>query len=384
MSDTFRDQKTVLKRREWIEKEKGLKLSNIAKFSLSEEAASQRHCENMIGIAQVPMGIAGPLKINGENENEKEYYIPLATTEGALVASVNRGCKAVSLSGGVNVVGEEIGMTRGPVFKTSSVNQSVELKKWIEMNSKILETVSNNTSNHLKLKKIESKIVGKYVYLRIYFYTGEAMGMNMATIASTEICNLIEKSTNASCVSVAGNFDIDKKPAWLNMIQGRGKSIWADATIKREVVKEVLKTTPEKIYDVWLAKNMLGSAVSGSIGFNAHFANIVAALYLATGQDIAHTVEGSIGITTTEIEEEKDLYISVYLPAVLVGSVGGGTALDTQKEALSILGLNNMENQSMMLAKLVGATTLAGELSLLASLSERSLAKAHKKLARKK
>jgi len=182
-------------------------------------------------------------------------------------------------------------------------------------------------------------------------------------------------------LAVAGNFDIDKKPAWLNFINNRGFPVWAEVVLKKEVVETILKTTPEQFFEVWLAKCMIGSAMSGSLGFNSHYANVIAAMFIATGQDPAHVVEGSMGVTTAKVLTNGDLYVSVYLPALNIGTVGGGTQLATQQEALQILqvaGENNVEK----FAELIGGAVLAGEISLLASLSEGSLSDAHRELGR--
>ena len=295
-----------------------------------------------------------------------------------MVASVSRGCKAINLSGGAASYVENIDVTRGPVFVTSGLKESMEFKKWLEDNFKLFESVAEKTSSHLKLQKLEASAAGNYVYVRFYFDTGEAMGMNMVTIATDEMSGFIEKNTKVKCLSVSGNFCIDKKPAWLNFLSGRGKKVWADVILKKEAVKEVLKTTPENFFEVWLAKCMIGSAMSGSLGFNAHFANIVAAFFAATGQDLAHVVEGSMGVTTSKVLKNGDLYVSVYLPAVMIGTVGGGTKLKTKQEAQSIIGAKN----SIELAEVLGGAVLAGEISLLASLAEGTLAKTHQKLGR--
>ena len=377
--------KTIKERRELIEKECKVSLSNISHYSLDEEVVSTRNCENMIGITQVPLGIAGPIKISNFKFQISNCYLPLATTEGALVASVNRGCKAITQSGGATVAVEHVGVTRGPVLKTSGIRESIRLKKWIEDHQQELKTIAKTTSSHIDLMKIGIRMTGSYVYVRFYFDTKDAMGMNMATIATSVIIQTIEQSTHVRCVSVAGNFDIDKKPAWLNSISGRGKRVWAEVVIPEVVLQKTLKTTAQLMYETWLSKCMIGSAMSGSLGFNAHFANIVAALFIATGQDPAHVVEGSLGITTTEIIiGTDDLYMSIYLPDLMLGTVGGGTGLATQKEALSILGVagGNDGKNAEKFASIVGAAVLAGEISLLASLSEGTLACAHKKLAR--
>lgn len=367
----FKDNKTTSERREYLEKNLKIKLGNIAKVQVDDERTI--HCENLVGATALPLGVAGPLQIDRQN-----YYLPLATTEGALVASVSRGCKAINLSGGAKTYLENVGTTRGPVFETSGIKESKVLKTWLDENFKLLKSEAEKTSSYLKLKKIGTRIVGTNVYVRFYFDTQDAMGMNMVTIATDKISRLIEKNINVKCLAISGNFCIDKKPAWLNFISGRGKKVWAEVTLKKEVVEQVLKSTPEKFFNVWLAKCMIGSAMAGSLSFNAHFANIVAAFFAATGQDLAHVVEGSMGITTSKVTKNGDLYVSIYMPSVMIGMVGGGTKLKTKQEALSIIGVKN----SIELAEVLSGAVLAGEISLLASLSQGSLATAHEKLGR--
>jgi hydroxymethylglutaryl-CoA reductase (NADPH) len=343
------------------------------------------------------MGVAGPLQIKGQGTRDKgqEYYVPLATTEGALVASVNRGCKAITESGGATVACLRAGATRGPVFVTRGITESLALKTWMNDHRENLGRAAEAISAHLRLLKYRTRIAGKHVFVRFSFDTRDAMGMNMATIATASMVRIIEAETGARCVSVAGNYDTDKKPSWLNQIEGRGWKAWAEVTVPAHVLRNVLKTTARKIHDVWIAKCMIGSAMAGSIGFNAHYANVLAALFIATGQDPAHVAECSAGITTCEVitthnsrptthNEDSGLYISVYLPDLMVGTVGGGTGLATQKEALSVMGVaggNNGKN-AQKLAEITGATVLAGEISLLASLAEGSLARAHQTLTR--
>ena len=372
---TLKDFKTTKERREYLEKTLNVKLNKIAQIETDEENI---HCENLIGSTTVPLGVAGSLKIQNSEFRIQNYFIPLATTEGALVASVSRGCKAINLSGGAKTFVENVGVTRGPVFETSGLQESFVFKKWLKDNFELLKMEAEKTSSYLKLKKLGTRIVGTYVYVRLYFDTDQAMGMNMITIATDSINRLIETKTKIKCLSVSGNFCIDKKPAWLNFISGRGKRVWAEVILRKEVVKEVLKTTPEKFFEVWLAKCMIGSAMSGSLGFNAHFANIVAAFFASTGQDLAHVVEGSMGVTTAKILDNGDLYVSVYLPSVMLGIVGGGTKLKIKQEALSIIGTKT----SLQLAEVLGGAVLAGEISLLASLAEGSLAETHEKLGR--
>ena len=373
---SLKDFKTTKERREFLEKELRVRLENISKAHVDDEKTI--HCENLIGTTSLPLGVAGPITVKNEELRIKNYYLPLATTEGALVASVSRGCKAINLSGGATSFVENVGVTRGPVFETSGLGESMEFKKWLEDNFKLLKVEAEKTSSYLKLKKLGTRVAGTYVYVRFYFDTGMAMGMNMVTIATDEMSRFIEKNTKVKCLSVSGNFCVDKKSAWSNFILGRGKKVWADVTLKKEVVKEVLKTTSEKFFEVWLAKCIIGSAISGSLGFNAHFANIVVAFFAATGQDLAHVVEGSMGVTTSKVLKNGDLYVSVYLPAVMIGTVGGGTKLKIKQEALSIIGTKS----SVKLTEVLGGAVLAGEISLLASLAEGSLSKTHQKLGR--
>jgi hydroxymethylglutaryl-CoA reductase (NADPH) len=402
----MREYKSSNDRRKALEAVYSLSLANIGSYSLDEQTASSKNCENMIGVVQVPLGVAGPLTIRHRGVNASEdqkYYVPLATTEGALVASVNRGCRAIAESGGARVISNRIGATRGPVFRVENLDQNRKLDTFLETRFGELQQIARDTSGHLKLKKYTSGWHGRYHYIRFVFDTSDAMGMNMVTIATDAMVGYIVKNTGARCVSVAGNYDIDKKPSWLNVIEGRGIQVRAEVTIPADVLKHVLKINARQVYDVWLAKCMIGSATAGSMGFNAQYANIIAAIYLATGQDLGHIGECSAGITTTEIENPEpgiknaeprtmnhefitnyDLYISVYLPDIMVGTVGGGTGLATQKEALSLLGVagGNQGKNSQKLAEITGAAVLAGEISLLASLAEGSLAKAHQRFAR--
>ncbi|KKU88056.1 hypothetical protein A3A64_04695 [Candidatus Gottesmanbacteria bacterium RIFCSPLOWO2_01_FULL_48_11] len=385
----LRDYKTVLERRKALEKEAGVVLPNIGSFTLDEAVASSRNCENMIGAAQIPIGIAGPLTIKNLKLKIKNCFIPLATTEGALVASVNRGCKAITASGGATVDSYRVGATRGPVFRVNNLAESNRLNTFLEKHFDELKTIAEKTSKHLTLTRFMSRGVGRYRFVRFVFDTQDAMGLNMVTIATNAMVAYIKQKTNVACIALSGNYCVDKKASWLNAIEGRGTKVWAEVTLPTSVIQGVLKTTAKNIYDTWLAKCMMGSAMSGSMGFNAQYANVVAALFMATGQDPAHVVEGSMGITTAEVMGE-DLYMSVYVPDLMVGTVGGGTGLATQKEALELLGVagtspagENGKN-SQQFAEIVGAAVLAGEISLLASLATNTLACAHETLARGK
>jgi hydroxymethylglutaryl-CoA reductase (NADPH) len=379
----LRDFHTSSGRKSALEKLLKVDLQNIGSFTFDENIAGSRNCENIIGATQIPLGIAGPLRLRSGSSTQEEFFIPLATTEGALVASVSRGCKAITLSGGAQVEIGKVGVTRGPIFRIRNLEEKKILERYLKTNFEILKKVVRKTDPHIILSKLETNSIGRNFYVRFYFDTEDAMGMNMATIATQAVADFIEKRIKIKCLSVSGNYCIDKKPAWLDFINGRGFKVWAEVTLSQKILREVLKTSAKEIYDVWLAKCMTGAALTGSMGFNAQFANIVAAMFLATGQDAAHIAEGSMGITNAEIVGSS-LYMSIYLPDLMLGTVGGGTGLATQKEALSILGIKggNSGKNSEKLAGIIGVAVLAGEISLLSSLSEGSLVKAHKKLGR--
>ncbi|MBI2617627.1 hydroxymethylglutaryl-CoA reductase [Candidatus Gottesmanbacteria bacterium] len=380
----LQDAKTVRVRRKLLETITKKSFSSVSTYPESLEVASSHNCENMVGATSIPLGIAGPIHIRG-SVAKGTFYLPLATTEGALVASINRGCKAISQSGGGIVNCHRVGITRGPVFYTGSIENSEKLYRWIKTHGDRLRKEAQETSNHLKLDKIKVNTLSQHVFVRFSFDTQDAMGMNMATIATQKMAEFLEHETGFKCLSLAGNFDIDKKAAWLNFIENRGWKVWAEVILSEKVLSSVLKTTAQKLYETWLAKCVYGSMMSGSLGFNAHFANVVAALFIATGQDVAHVVEGSLGITTTQMTKQG-LYLSVYLPSLVIGTVGGGTSLPAQNEALDILGVAGGKNgkNAATLAEIVGGAVLAGEISLLASLSVGSLASSHQKFARGK
>ena len=357
-----------------------LSVTNISNYSLDMEKANARNIENSIGVLQIPMGIAGPLKINGEF-CQREVFVPLATSEGALVASINRGASTITSAGGVNVRVISDIMTRAPAIKCNGVSDALKIKQWFKDNFDELKKIAESTTSHGKLIKIDPiLIVGNYVYPRFVFSTGDSMGMNMVTIASEKILDKLSSDTTANHLALSGNVCVDKKPAAINIVEGRGKSVVADIVIPKDIVAKKLKTTTESIVEVNVAKNLIGSAASGSMAFNAHYANMVAAIFLATGQDAAHVVEGSLGITTAE-NRDGDLYFSVNLPDLPVATVGGGTSLEVAHESLEILGVAGA-NHAKEFAEIVASTVLAGELSLVAAISAGHLARAHKQHGR--
>lgn len=389
MNDTIvslRTFTTAKARRKALEEYLSVSLTYTGSFTLDEGAASTKNCENMIGVTQIPLGVAGPLVLSRVSGGKETHFLPLATTEGALVASVNRGCKAIALSGGAATDSFRAGATRGPVFKVGSLAENKKLSVFIDSHLEDLKKITEQTSHHLTLTGITSKGVGLYRYMRFSYDTQEAMGLNMVTIATDRAVTYIEEQTGARCTALSGNFCVDKKSSWQNFLNNRGFVVSAEVILPQSVLRGVLKTDAQHIYETWISKCMLGSAMSGSMGFNAQYANIIAALFIATGQDPAHVVEGSVGITTAEVQNGEDLYMSIYLPDLMLGTVGGGTGLATQREALAMLGVGVGGNgtEAMRLSEIVGGAVLAGEISLLSSLEQGTLSRAHETLGRGK
>jgi len=368
----------VEERRKAAEGYTGAKLECISKYGFEPESAS-KNIENMIGTVQIPLGYAGPVKINGDNA-AGEFLVPLATTEGALVASISRGMSVLNSAGGVTASVVSDGMTRAPVLRVDGIAHSKKVVEWIDSHIEEIDAAVSGTTSHGRLMSIECFPDGRNLFLRLTFHTGDAMGMNMATIASEAVCRLIEKETGAVMVSVSGNMCSDKKPAAINMIEGRGKVVIAEATIPGNIVEEKLHASPEAIVETNYRKNLVGSSMAGTLGANAHAANMVAALYIATGQDPAQVVGGSMTLTTCECVD-GGLYICVRMPAVEVGTVGGGTSLPCQTEALEMIGCKG-NGKAKKLAEIVAATVLAGELSTLAAQAAGQLGKAHQQLGR--
>ncbi len=367
-------------RRAAVEKLTETKLDTIASYPFEPQAAAA-NIENMIGVVQIPLGFAGPVTVNGDHAMGP-FIIPLATTEGALIASISRGMSVITAAGGARVKVFSDGMTRAPVLRVKGIDHAFEVMKWTDENSVAIQKAVKETTSHGEIIQIEYFPNGRSLHMRFTFSTGDAMGMNMATIASEAVCRLICENTGAEMVSVSGNMCTDKKPAAINMISGRGKTVIAEARIPKDLAEQKLHASVSSIVETNTRKNLIGSAMAGSLGFNAHAANMVAALYLATGQDPAQVVEASETMTVCE-DVDGDLYISVRMPAVEIGTVGGGTKLPAQSEALSMIDCKGA-GKALKFAELVAVTVLAGELSTLGAQAVGHLGKAHADLGRVK
>jgi len=370
-------------RRHLLETETDADLDAVGSYAF-DAADAEPNIENMLGAAQVPMGVAGPVPVDG-GAAEGAYYLPLATTEGALVASVNRGMSAIRAAGGASARVTDSGMTRAPVFRVAGVAEAEQVLEWVADNREAIREAAESTTSHGELLEADPYVVGDNVFLRFVYDTKDAMGMNMATIATREAADRIEAATPAELVALSGNLCSDKKPAAINAVEGRGRTVTADVVLDRALVEERLDTTPEAMAEGNTRKNLVGSAKAGSLGFNAHAANTVAAAFLATGQDEAQVVEGANAITTMDVREEG-LYASLSLASLEVGTVGGGTGLPTQREALAVLGVGGGGDppgaNADALAEVVATGALAGELSLVAAFCARHLSRAHEELGR--
>uniref|UniRef100_A0A673GXV2 3-hydroxy-3-methylglutaryl coenzyme A reductase n=1 Tax=Sinocyclocheilus rhinocerous TaxID=307959 RepID=A0A673GXV2_9TELE len=341
------------------------------------------NCENVIGYVPVPVGVAGPLLLD-----RKEFHVPMATTEGCLVASTNRGCRAVTLSGGVSSRVLADGMTRGPVVQMPSACRAAEVKGWLESPEgfSAVKQAFDHTSRFARLDRLQVSLAGRNLYIRFQSQTGDAMGMNMLSKGTEQaLSRLRECYPDMRLLAVSGNYCTDKKHAAVNWIHGRGKSTVCEAVIPARVVQEVLKSSTAALVELNISKNLVGSAMAGSIGgFNAHAANIVTAIYIACGQDPAQTVGSSNCITLMECVGTvgEDLCVSCTMPSLELGTVGGGTGLPAQHACLQMLGVHGSSDQcpgenSRTLARIVCATVLAGELSLMAALAAGHLVKSH-------
>ncbi len=354
-------------------------ISHLTSGSVDPEL-TRGNIESIIGFAQVPVGVIGPLRINGEHASG-DFYVPLSTTEGALISSYNRGARAISLSGGVNVVVTNDGIQRAPYFVLENVFKAKEFVGWIDKNFSILQGICAGTTNHGKLESFQSFLHGRTVYLRLHFSTGDAMGMNMVTKASCEICHYIVANFPVELYAIESNMAVDKKPAHINSIMGRGKTVTAEIFMKKAIISRFLRTTAKDIDDAY-RRQVAGGQMAGIVGSNGHIANGLAAVFLACGQDLGNIAESCMGYIYTEAMGD-DLYISLKLPSLIIGTVGGGVSLPTQRECLEIIGCYGT-GKAKKFAEVVTATLMAGEISLAASVVAGDFVSAHEKYGRNK
>lgn len=343
--------------------------------------AYRRNIENFVGTVKVPVGLAGPLRVNGVFARG-DYYVPLATTEAALVASYSRGAQLLTESGGCSSALVSEGVSRAPGFAFASIAEGGLFVHWATTHLDKLREVAAGTTRHGKLKDLRASIEGNHVYLGFEFTTGDASGQNMVTVATEAICRYIEANSpvRPQYWFIEANLSGDKKASALSFILVRGKKVTAEATIPAELIAKRLRTTPARMVDCW-RMSLMGGVQSGTMGAQGHYANGLAALYLACGQDVACVAESAVGITRFEVTAEGALYASVTLPNIMVGTVGGGTGLPSQRACLELLGMAGA-GHARALAEVAAAICLAGELSIVGAICADEFARAHALLAR--
>lgn len=341
----------------------------------------QGNIENAIGLLRMPIGLAGPLRVNGMAA-KGDYPVPLATTEAALVASYHRGCRLLTAAGGCTalVLYESISRAPGFVFETAA--DACHFIAWAVSQIEEFKRVAESTTAHGRMVDLGCTVEGNHVYLNFEFTTGDASGQNMVTIATQAVCDEILKHTPVKPLHhyVESNLSGDKKASARAFTTARGKKVTAEAHLSAELIAKHLHTTPQAMADYW-RMSAIGGVLSGTLGIHGHFANGLAALYLATGQDAACVAESATGVTRFEVTEDGGLYATVTLPGIMVGTVGGGTGLPTQKACLELMGLHGT-GKARALAEVCAGLLLAGELSIIAALAAGHFARAHRKLAR--
>jgi len=378
--DDYSDE-IIKARQDFIRERSGSSLDHISSYSFDPHV-TQGNIEHFTGVAQVPMGFAGPLLVHGEHA-QGEYYVPLACSEGTLVASYNRGMKVLHRSGGVKcaVIGDN--MQRAPVFIFDDAATARRFADWIVARTDDIRTVAEASDPFVSLKYIDYYLAAKFCYLRFNFQTGDAAGMNMVGKATFAACNWILQNCEAVEIQrffLESNFATDKKASQINMMRSRGKRVVAEAVVKRDVLLEIMDADTESIYYHGKVAN-IGSMLSGANNNGCHAANALTAIFLATGQDVANIAESSMGLLYSELTPENDLYMSITLPALIVATCGGGTGLPTQRESLESMGCYGVGNVRKF-AEIVAGTVLAGEISLAAAISSLDWVSSHDQYGR--
>jgi hydroxymethylglutaryl-CoA reductase (NADPH) len=356
----------IKKRLDFIQEYSGVTVEHINKYSFDPRVA-QGNIENFSGVTQTPLAFAGPLKVNGEYA-QGDFLIPLSTSEGTLVASYNRGIKIINLCGGITTTVQDDCMQRAPVFIFDSARDARDFALWLDDNEPEIRQQAESTSKVAKLLEIEKYLVSRYVYLRFNYFTGDAAGQNMVSMATFVACSwILAEYKKIQHFFMESNFATDKKASTINILRTRGKRVTAEMTLKREVLIQNLRVDPETLC---LQSRVagLGAYLTGANNNGAHSANAIAALFVATGQDIANVAESSVGILLTEVTPEGDLYGSLTLPSLIVATHGGGTGLPTQRECLEIMGCYG-RNKVLKFTEIVAAVAAAGEISLAGAIS---------------
>lgn len=377
-NDYTRDMATA--RRAVVTEETGVLLQHSGSYSI-DPAALPGNIESFAGVTQIPMGFAGPLLVRGEHA-QGEFYVPMATTEGTLLASYNRGMRLTREAGGVLTTVVDDSMQRAPVFVFENARHARDFGEWIEANMAGIRAAAESTTRVGKLRHIEQYSMGKMRWLRFCYATGDAAGQNMVSKATREACMWVLAQTPAGLehFSLAANFDTDKKHSHVNALHTRGKRVVAEITLPAALIRDVMHTSGEALFRQRQLSNM-GALMAGSVNNGAHFANGITAMFIACGQDVANVAESSAGFVHGELRANGDYYFSVTIPALIVATYGGGTGLPSQRECLEVMGCYG-EGRVRKLAEIIAATVLCGELSLSSAIVADQWVSSHDKLGR--
>jgi hydroxymethylglutaryl-CoA reductase (NADPH) len=323
----------------------------------------------------VPLGIAGPIQVNGEHARGS-YYVPFATTEGTLVSTYQYGMRAITEAGGANayVVADSLDIT--PCFLLADTSEAVAFAQWLHDHMQELKTVAEQTTAHGRLVDLDTRVFGRRVFARFVFTTGDAMGMNMVNIAVDAVCRRAVELTRCERYFLRCNYSSDKKPAAINLMRPYGKEVLIDFTLPAAVVRTHLGVSAQEMLD-FVSAGRQGAMQAGALGMNAHFANGLAAIFIACGQDVAQVVNASIGFADVELAGDGDLYVFARVPNLVVGTVGGGTGLPTQRECLALLECAG-DGTAPKFAEIVAATLVAGEVAIAAALADGRFIDAHR------
>jgi hydroxymethylglutaryl-CoA reductase (NADPH) len=367
------------RRLEFISESTGAGLSHVARYSV-DPAELMGNIENFVGTAQIPIGIAGPLLIVGEHA-QGEFYVPLATTEGTLVASYNRGMKLVHQAGGVRTTVMDDAMQRAPAFGFDNAREARAFGQWVSANYEAIRREADGTTRIGRLRDIEQFSAGRFLFLRFNFTTGDAAGQNMTGKATWQACKWIREQYPAvRQFYLESNLATDKKNSQINVLRTRGKRVIAETTIPAVLAQEIMHLRPEDMMQARQAAN-LGAMLAGGNSNGNHHVNAITALFVATGQDIANVTEASAALVHTEVLANGDYYYSITIPALIVATCGGGTGLPTQRECLEMLGCYGT-GKVHKLAEIIAATALCGEISLGWAIVADDWVAAHERLGR--
>jgi hydroxymethylglutaryl-CoA reductase (NADPH) len=367
-------------RRTFVSEQTGVEFKHLDKYSF-EPSVLPGNIENFSGVAQVPIGFAGPIKVLGEFA-QGDFYIPMATTEGTLVASYNRGMKLLHEAGGVTCTVLDDSMQRAPVFVFENARFSKIFGQWVTDNFTHIKAKAEETTKSGKLIDIEQYTVGKLRFLRFNYTTGDAAGQNMVTKATHHACHwMLENGIEGlEHFSMAANLDTDKKHSQINTLQTRGKRVVAEATIPNELMTKIMHTSGKAMFRQRQLSNM-GTLLAGANNNGSHAANGLTAMFIATGQDVANIAESSAALTYSELKENGDYYWSITIPSLIVATHGGGTGLPTQRECLEMLGCFGKDKVNK-LAEIMAAVVLAGEISLGSAIVANEWVSSHEQFGR--